>query len=43
MWEIYLNLEAIARQFEGVVLDTKIFKLPSGDSFAEFSFSSLIY
>lgn len=31
MWETYLNLEAIARQFKDVVLDTKIFKLPSGE------------
>ncbi len=31
MWETYLNLEAIARQFKDVVLDTKIFKLPSNE------------
>lgn len=31
MWETYLNLESIARQFKEVVLETKIFKLPSDE------------
>ncbi len=31
MWETYLNLEAVARQFKDVVLDTNLFKLPSDE------------
>lgn len=31
MLETYLLLESIARQFKEVVLETKIFKLPSGE------------
>ncbi len=31
MWEIYLSLESIARQFREIVLETKIFKLSSGE------------
>ncbi len=31
MWEIYLSLESIARQFREIILETKIFKLSSGE------------
>lgn len=31
MWETYLRLESIARQFKEVVLETKIYQLSSGE------------
>ncbi len=31
MWETYLSLESIARQFKEIVLETKIFKLSSDE------------
>lgn len=31
MWELYQKLESIARQFKEVVVETKIYKLSSGE------------